>query len=362
MEEVLKDDPLKKPKKITLGFIVVVLAVLMVCAFAAFHWLYADYFAYSANKTEASRHLEEIRARYAEEGEKAKISLAEVEERVKAAEKSSQSRIKGLEEEYATKRKSLQDEFEAKRQALESDLVAKKQDLALLLRGFKERFDSQTNDLETAIQSKCQELAGFQDLRGQCADLLRQYETLSNSMMTARHQRDEALKKERDAQDSYNVLNGKIGIGKSELDQVNAAKTKIAADVELQKKELTKLKETSRMKTVEIEGIEKKLELSKDELSKIEGGVKSANAELAKIREEIADAKTERESVVKEREDIMKRYGDSKVEKAIVEKDLDILRKRKQEMETAVKELERALNKKKDNFEKVTPEIGGSNK
>lgn len=362
MEEILKDDPLKKPKKITLGFIVVMLSAMMVCAFAAFHWLYADYFAYSANKTDALRHLEEIHARYAGEEESAKIRLAEVEERSKAVEESSRNRIKGLGEEYVAKRKSLQDEFEAKRQALESDIAAKKQDLALLLRGFKERFDSQTNDFEAAILAKRQELAKFQNLRGQCADLLGQYVALSNSMMTARYQRDEALKKERDAQDAYNVLNGKIGIGKSELDQVNAAKTKIAADVELQKKELTKLKEASRMKTMEIEDIEKKLELSKDELSRIEGGVRSANAELMKIREEIADAKTERESVVKEREDIMKRYGDSKVEKAIVEKDLDILRKRKQEMETAVKELEGALKMKKDDLEKVTPEIGGSNK
>ena len=393
MEEILKDDPLKKPKKITLGFIVVALSAMMVCAFAAFHWLYADYFAYSANKTDALRHLEEIRALYAGEEESAKIRLAEVEarskvaetdaakrakqaedasrERIKAAEESSQNRIKGLDEEYAAKRKSLQDEFEAKRQALEADIAAKKQDLALLLRGFKERFDSRTNDLETAIQVKRQDLARFQDLRDRCADLLGQYVMLSNSLVTARQQRSDALKKEREAEDAYNALNGKVGVARSELEQLSASKDAIGREVETQKKELLQLKESIRTKTGDAEVLDKKSDLARDGLSKIEGAVKAAKTELVSIRDEIAAAKVEREAAAKEREDMMKRRSDAdaacrkaEAERVKAENELAVaeerLRKRKPEIEATLKELEGILQMKRKEAEKATSANGGN--
>ena len=395
MEEILKDDPLKKPKKISLGFFVVVLSVMMVCAFAAFHWLYADYFVYSANKADALKRLEEIRARHAGVEESAKIRLAEVEERskvavadaakrakqaedasrerIKAAEESSQSRMKGLDEEYAAKRKSLQDEFEARRQALESDMATKKQDLAVLLRGFKERFVSQTNDLESAIQSKRQELARFQDLRGQCADLLSQYVTLSNSMMAARLQRSEALKKEREAEDAYNALNGKVGVAKSELEQLSASKDEIGRVIEARKKELSQLKEAIRTKTGEAEALDKKSDLAREGLAKVEVEVKVAKTELLSIKGGITDAKVERDAALKERDDLTKRRNDAdaacrkaETEKVKVENELAVaeerLRKRKPEIEASIKDLENRLKMKKEELEKVAPEIGGSNK
>lgn len=384
MEEFLKDDPLKKPKKIAFGFIVVVLSVMMIGVFAAFHWLYVDYLSYRANEKDARRQLEEIRMRSTKAEDAAKVRLEEIEkrskafvdealqraklaedtsnERIKAAGASAKERIEGLDAEYASKQKSLQEDFDSKRKVLAIELDAKKQDIAILLRGFKERFDAQTNDFEKAILAKRQELARFQDLRDQCADLLSQYAAISNGMVTARNQRDEALKKERDAQDAYNVLNGKIGAGKSELDQVNMEKTKISADVESLKSELAKLKEAIRMKTVEVGVLDKKLDSSKDEFAKVEGDLKSVSAELLKVRSEITSAKTERESAVKEREDIVKRCGAAEVEKANVEKDLYILRQRKSELNVAVKEVENQLKEKKAELEKANTGIGGSDK
>lgn len=370
MEEFLKDDPLKKPKKIALGFIVVVLSVMMIGVFAAFHWLYVDYLSYRANEKDARRQLEEIRMRSTKAEDAAKVRLEEIEkrskayedealqraklaedtsnERIKAAEASAKERIEGLDAEYASKQKSLQEDFDSKRKVLAIELDAKKKDIAILLRGFKERFDAQTNDFEKAILAKRQELARFQDLRDQCADLLSQYAAISNGMVTARNQRDEALKKERDAQDAYNVLNGKIGAWKSEVESL--------------KSELAKLKEAIRMKTVEVGVLDKKLDSSKDEFAKVEGDLKSVSAELLKVRSEITRAKTERESAVKEREDIVKRCGAAEVEKANVEKDLDILRQRKSELNVAVKEVENQLKEKKAELEKANTGIGGSDK
>ena len=48
-EELLKEDPLKKRKKISMGIFVSVLALLAIGAFASFHWLCADYFTFKTN-------------------------------------------------------------------------------------------------------------------------------------------------------------------------------------------------------------------------------------------------------------------------------------------------------------------------
>ena len=287
-------------------------------------------------------------------------------ERIRTAEESSQVRIKGLNEEYAAKHKSLQGEFEARRQTLESDIAAK-------IRGYKERFDSLTNDLETAIQVKRQDLARFQDLRDQCADLFGQYVSLSNSLVAAQHQRSEALKKEREAEDAYNALNGKVGVARSELEQLRASKDAIGKEVEAQKNELSQLKESIRTKTGEVELLDKKSDLAKEVLSKIEGNVKIAKTEFASIRDEIAGAKVQRDAAVKECEDAMKRRNDvdaacrkAEAEKVKVENELAVaeerLRKRKPEIEASIKDLENRLKMKKEELEEVAPEIGGSSK
>lgn len=66
-EEILKDDPLKKSKKIAVAVSVSVLALLTVFTFASFYWVCVDYFNFRANERDARKRLEEVRARYADE-------------------------------------------------------------------------------------------------------------------------------------------------------------------------------------------------------------------------------------------------------------------------------------------------------
>jgi len=179
-DDILKDDPLKKPKKITIAAVVSTLALMTVCTFAAFHWICADYFAFRANEVDARKHLDEIRARYSDEETVAKKRLAEVEEKSKAseedalqrakaseadaqkriqeAEQSSKARIEALEKEYSDKRAAKLAEHQKYVDELDESIKAKKSDIAVLLRGFKERYDAKTNDFEQAIASKNAEL------------------------------------------------------------------------------------------------------------------------------------------------------------------------------------------------------------
>ena len=124
-EEILKDDPLNKPKKITVAAVVLMLAILMVLTFASFHWICVDYFSFRANEGDARKQLDELRARYVDEEAAANKRLEEVEEKVKVleedarmranafesdaqkrildAEQSSKGRIAALEKEYLDK-------------------------------------------------------------------------------------------------------------------------------------------------------------------------------------------------------------------------------------------------------------------
>ena len=48
-ETLLQTDPLVKPKKMAMMALFSVMVATMVLAFAAFHWLYAEYFSYAAS-------------------------------------------------------------------------------------------------------------------------------------------------------------------------------------------------------------------------------------------------------------------------------------------------------------------------
>ena len=56
-------DPLSKPKKWAVGLTVCVMVVMMLATFAVFHWLYSEYFRFSANKSACIQELADIKAR-----------------------------------------------------------------------------------------------------------------------------------------------------------------------------------------------------------------------------------------------------------------------------------------------------------
>ena len=79
-------DPLSKPKKWAVGLTVCVMIVMMLATFAVFHWLYSEYFSFSANKSACIQELSDMKARCSE------------------AESESKSRIVAAEEDFARKR------------------------------------------------------------------------------------------------------------------------------------------------------------------------------------------------------------------------------------------------------------------
>ena len=106
-EEILKDDPLKKSKKIAVS--VSVLALLTVFTFASFYWVCVDYFNFRANERDARKQLEEVRARYADEERVSKKRLAEVEVKSKAFEEEAAQRAKTSETEAQNRIQEAED-------------------------------------------------------------------------------------------------------------------------------------------------------------------------------------------------------------------------------------------------------------
>ena len=86
-------DPLSKPKKWAVGLTVCIMILMMLATFAVFHWLYSEYFRFSANKAACVQELADMKARCSD---------------------------------------------------LDEELARKKQDFASLIKGFKERYDSTT--------------------------------------------------------------------------------------------------------------------------------------------------------------------------------------------------------------------------
>ena len=80
-DNLLQVDPLSTPKKLAVAVFVIGMVAVMVLAFAAFHWLYTEYFNFTATKAERMQELSDIKARCAEtERESQKRILAAADE------------------------------------------------------------------------------------------------------------------------------------------------------------------------------------------------------------------------------------------------------------------------------------------
>ncbi len=327
-----KDDPLKGPKKITMGVFVSVLALLGIGAFASFHWLCSDYFIFKANEVAERSKFDALRQDNAKEETKAKKRLADIAKqvadaetnaivRISNAEMNLSNRLDALENEYVVKKEQQKAKMADESKRLEVELENKKHDLAVLLKGYIERFNEKTNDLERAIAGKRNELAEVKRRVELLPDLQRQCEEAEAALAAAKANRDAALQKEREAQTSFNKWNGKV-------EQVKVDYSTISNRTDGLKKEIIDLiRQTN--------GVVIALAKLNAEMETVNGQIVQGHAEMERINGEIAKARLKKEGVDSETDE-----AEAARDKAIRERDAALLateaaRDKKREAESA---------------------------
>ena len=317
-EEILKDDPLNRPKKITVAAVVSMLAILMVLTFASFHWICADYFSFKANEGDARRQLDELRTRYVDEEAAVKKRLEEAENKVKVleedarlrakafesdaqkriidAEQSSKVRIAELEKEYLDKRAAKLAEHQKLVDELDESIKAKKSDIAILLRGFKERYDAKTNDFEVAIASKNAELLEIKRMISMLPDVRGQLQNASNALITARAQRDAAWK-------DYGECRKKIEEIKAELSGLDVRKNNLSSELD----GLVQNTNDVCLAIDSLRGQEKalreKIATARRDLQSAQNDIEGAKANLEHVQRQVADAEKKRKTAETARAD-----------------------------------------------------------
>ena len=391
-DELLKDDPLKKPKKITLLVFVSVLILIMISVFASFHWICTDYFYFRANKKNAQRELEEVRARCIEEESVSKVRLAEMEkrmkgfeqesskkiknseleaqERIKTAEEEAKSRIEVLEGEYTKKRDSLVKEYEKLEQELAGGLAAKKSDIALLLRGHMERFSAKTNDFEIAISRKREELVELKQMIAVLPDLMAQVVAASNAMVVARQQRDVALESERNSQEIYNKWNAKVVSAKTVVAELEDQKNKVLAELQKLQSQTNEAHIAIGMLNGEISVVNTKIVTAKEEFKDVEKSITNAYIRLEGVKKKIeleskrlADVEIVRGEAEKARDTAIekKREAEKARDKIVMESALkeEQWNTRKAEIESLLKDLNKILEMKSKSVKESDDTVDG---
>ena len=104
-ENLLQADPLSKPKKCVVAVLVTGMVATMVLAFAAFHWLYMEYYNYTANKSDKIQELADIKTRCAE------------------TERESQKRLLVAADEFSRKQAANEEAFKKRNREFEEELM-----------------------------------------------------------------------------------------------------------------------------------------------------------------------------------------------------------------------------------------------
>lgn len=321
-EELLKQDPLAKPKKITVGICVVVMSVVMAGTFASMHWILSDYFHFKANESEVRSRLDADRARCEDEEKNSKRRIAD-------AEKMAKQRVEALDLEYAEKRKAKEQEFDDLSKTLKAGFEKQKADFALLLKGYMERFVAKTNDFEKAIVEKRRELNELSHKISLLPDLSAQCVAASNELVLARLDRDDANKAKLKAQEEYSSWQVKAGKAKAEAEQWSAKKTAVAGALA----DLVSQTNTAVVAMAGIEatkrGLESQIVQKRAELEGVNSEVKAARANVSSINDEIKGielrrnkAKSDCAVAEKERDNALeaKRAAESSRDKAVAER------------------------------------------
>lgn len=378
-EEILKDDPLKNPKKITVAAVVTVIALMMVFTFASFHWICADYFSFKANEGDARRQLDEVRDRYADEVSAAKKRLAEVEEktnaleedahrrakmseadalkRIQEAERSSKDRIKALEKEYADRRAVKMAEYQKFVDEVDESLKMKKSDIAILLQGYKDRYDAKTNDFEQTIANKNAELFKIKRMISILPDVKGQLMVASNALVSARVQRDAALKDERDAQEGYCKWNAKAEAAKSELRDLDIRKNKLKNELDSLSQSTNAVGLTIASLLGQVKVLQTKFATAQKDLQAVQDDIENAKSKLDGVLQQVANAEKKRKVAESARVEVeaelsaaqdKKREAESARDKAKFEASQAEAHwaKRKPEIEGLIRDMERILELK----------------
>ena len=396
-DELLKDDPLRKSKKISMGIFVSALALLAIGSFASFHWLCADYFTFKANAADARARLEEIEEqikiaesaasdRIAKTTAKADSDIAKCESKFKEAEAKFAARLAELDMEYSNEVARLDGKYMSESLRLEEELEKKKHDMLFLLKGYIDRFNSKTNDFEMVIDNldkqiiaKRAELCEMTNLVARLQDCLQDLRKQVNDAKTALaiaiEARDEALKKEREAQVSFNEWNGKSEQVKGEYEvarvkaeglrkeigglvgqtndvviamaglvaQTNAIYATIVqgrVDIEIIGGEIEKYKTVKR-------GLESEIVALETAKNKAQKALDETLAALDTAREQKREAESQRDKAIVERDQAIRERDNAEA----------ALSKRKGEIDSAISAAEATLEKRRGEIDASIKEI-----
>ncbi len=325
-ENLLLADPLSKPKKCVVAVLVTGMVVAMVLAFAAFHWLYTEYSNYTANKAQRIQELADIKARCAE------------------TERESQERLLAAADEFSRKQTANEEAFKKRNRELEEELARKKQDFATLIRGFKERYDTTTNELANAIQVQKMELQRLMAEKESLTDMARQYESSSNAVIRAVDERDKAMRLAREAQDTFNEWNGKIGAAKAELSRIEAEKV-------LLQKELQKLESSTNNASLFLSVLRNEEKIGKGrlvalatELQTVSNALTVATANLSDLRTDIATMTSERKTAETARDDVVKARKDVETKRDKAQGEYEVAENRLKQVRDELQAMANATN------------------
>ena len=346
-DELLKDDKYKGTKKTLMTIWVSALAIAMIGAFASFFWLYHDWFRFMANREDALKQLEEVRGQRA------------------AAEAEASQRQDVLSAELDKRSEVMEAYFEKRRQELDDELTRKKEDSLALARDYRLKFDQGTNRLEATIAKLEGEIKRLELERDALADISPQLVTASNALSRAVSQRDAVMQTAREAQDSFNEWNGKIGDAKAQLAEIEGRRKRLEQEIEVQRGKLKTVQDETAKKEENLERLNKKIADKEGELSRTAESVRLAAVELAGVsnklelasmslaqaNEQIAKAGDDKVFAEKARDAAAdaRREAESQRDKAIAERELaeKRLKERKPEIEAQLREYEERLEELK---------------
>jgi chromosome segregation ATPase len=279
-------DPHAKAKKIGVAFCVIVLAGLAVLTFGLMQGVYSNYFEYKATENLAKERLGELQGR-----------VREAEARMKA-------RGQELEAEFSRKHDAALEEHENYVAELSAAYQKKKEDLAAIVKGFVERVQARTNDLNEAILGKERELeklkeevARLPNVRESLRDVQAQFVAESNLLVRARQERDQAMEGVREAQASYGEWQAKESAARAAAGEWEARKGVLEKDVD----EL--VQETNRIERVivELKKVRREVVDERDELKKVEGELSAAKVSLEEKKRAMQEAEEARLKAVGEK-------------------------------------------------------------
>ncbi len=279
-------DPHAKAKKVIVACCVVGLGILSVATFCLMQGVYSCYFEYKATENLAKERLEELRGWVKEE-----------EARMK-------TRAQELEVEFSRKHDAALEAHEKYEEELSATHQKKKGALAEVLKGFVERVQARTNDLNEVILEKERELAKLKEeaarlpnVRESLRDVQAQFVAESNQLARVRKERDRAMEDAREAQAKYGEWQAKESAARAVVGELEVREGALEKEVgEL-------MQETNRLARViaELKKVRREVVDEREELKKVEGELSAAKTQVEEKRRAAQEAEEARLKAVREK-------------------------------------------------------------